>query len=205
MTGPRTAATRPALAALGCLALLAGCSTLPRSTDLPTLDDWPQRVAVLGALDDYGFSARIAVRDGDEGFNGSLRWEQRRDYFDVRVSGPLGAGTVLIAGDPGALEVTDDAGEVTALDDPERDLRERYGWRIPVGSLRYWALGIPDPTSPAETVVDEGGRLERLAQGGWDVSIGQYREAGGRQMPRKLTATQGESRVRLVIDRWTFY
>jgi len=189
---------------VGLLAVLTGCATQP-SGELPPIGNFEERRDVLSSIDAWAFSGRIAVRDGDDGFNGNLHWEQRRDYFDARVSGPLGAGTVLIAGDAGTVTITDDDGEVTALADPERTLEARYGWRIPVGSLSWWALGLPDPSRPATSEVDESGRLASLEQGGWSVDIDQYRGAGGASMPRRLTARQGSARVRLVIDRWTFY
>jgi len=189
---------------VGLLVALSGCATQPPG-ELPPIGDFDERRDVLSALDAWAFSGRIAVRDGDDGFNGNLHWEQRRDYFDARVSGPLGAGTVLIAGDADKVTITDDDGEVTALADPERTLEARYGWRIPVGSLSWWALGLPDPSRPATSEVDESGRLASLEQGGWSVDIDQYRGAGGASMPRRLTARQGSARVRLVIDRWTFY
>lgn len=181
--------------------LLAGCATTGSGT-LPALDSWQERQRVLASLDDWGFSGRIAVSDGDEGFNGNLHWEQRRDYVDVRLSGPLGAGTVLIAGDAGRLRVTDGDGVVTWLEDPEVDLRRLYGWHIPVQNLRFWVLGIPAPGETATTQVSDDALLEALTQAGWDVTISEYRDGAGQSLPRKLTARRDATRVRLVIDRW---
>ena len=190
---------------MGLALLLSGCATLPESAGLPPLSDWEQRQQVLAAIDDWAFAGRIAVRDAEDGFNGKLNWEQRRDYFDVRLSGPLGAGSVIIAGDVDHLTVTDKDGETLELADPERDLRLRYGWRIPVRSLRYWVLGSPDPNLPADTALDDDGRLATLTQGGWTVTISAYRAHGDEMLPRRLTASQDAARVRLVVDRWTFY
>ncbi len=194
---------RRGLLLLGAL-LLSGCAT-QRGDLLPPLTDWETRQQALLEVRDWGFSGRIAVRDGDEGFNGNLRWEQRREYFDTRVSGPLGMGTVRIAGDPGLVTVTDNDGNDIRLTDPEQDLRRLYGWHIPVESLRYWALGIPDPAQPATTAHGEAGVIKRLEQAGWTVLIDKYGSGGGQAMPKRLRATRGESRVTLVIDRWTFY
>lgn len=182
--------------------LLNACVSTPTQGPLPDLDDWETRQRVLGSLRDWGFSGRIAVSDAHDGFNGNLHWEQRRDYFDVRLSGPLGAGTVLIAGDAGRIRVTDSDGVVTHLHDPAADLRRLYGWQIPIQNLRYWALGIPAPGQVAETALGDDALMDTLSQAGWDVTISQYRDGGGQAMPRKLTATRGDTRVRLVIDRW---
>ncbi len=91
------------------------------------------------------------------------------------------------------------------LGDVEADLRLRYGWTIPVNSLRYWALGIPDPNLPGATEFDAAGRLASLEQGDWVVMITHYREAAGQPMPFRLTATSADTRVRIVIDGWSFY
>lgn len=189
---------------LSLAALLAGCVT-PASRELPPLSDWEVRQQVLGEITSWGFSGRIAVSDGKDGFNGNLHWEQRRDYFDVRLSGPLGAGTVLISGDTDTIKVTDSDGTVTELADAERALQRVYGWDIPLASLRYWALGIPDPATPSEARFGADNNLSSLQQGGWQVSIDQYRESAGQTLPRRITAVNDATRVRLVVDRWTFH
>ena len=134
-----------------------------------------------------------------------MHWRQKGEIFDATVSGPLGVGTVRIEGGRGKILLTDKEGQVTALQDAEADLRARYGWTIPVDSLRYWALGIPDPSSPAATRFDETGLLATIDQRGWTVTIGQYREGGGQAMPRRISALGDDAKVRLVVDHWAFY
>ena len=184
--------------------LIAGCAT-ERGVALPEMNDWASRQATLIGITDWSFSGRIAVSAADEGFNGRLRWRQQDDSFDASLSGPLGAGAVRIEGSSRGLTVFDGDGVVTALNDPEVDLKVRYGWTIPVESLRYWVLGVPDPRQPADLDFAEDGRVSQLVQGGWTAEISQYREGGGQLMPRRITAENGESRVRLVIDNWVFY
>ncbi len=186
------------------LVLIAGCVT-PRSVDLPDISEWDSRTAVLSQLDEFEFSGRIGVTAGEDGFNGRMRWYQDEDAFRATVGGPLGIGTVRIEGDGPEVELTDNDGQTTRLVDVETDLYYRYGWTIPVESLRFWALGIPDPRAPATTVFCEDGELVSLEHRGWVFTIGRYREeGGGQQMPRRLTATNESTRVRLVIDRWIF-
>lgn len=196
--------SRAGLAALLSLSFIAGCA-VEKGVALPELSSWEQRQAVLGAIDDYEFNGRIAVRAGDDGFNAKLRWAQRATGFSATVGGPLGIGTVRIESSGDRVELTDKDGVTTVLRDVEPDLYARYGWTIPVTSLRYWALGIPDPAVPAETRFDDEGMLEELEQGGWSVTFSRYRESGGGQpMPSRLSAKNAETDVRLVIDRWTF-
>ena len=128
---------------------LAGCAARSGLT-LPEMGDWETRRTVLEHMDEWEFSGRIGLSAGDEGFNGKLWWRQDGVVFRARVSGPLGVGTIFINGDHGELTLTDRDGAVTELVDAEVELRQRYGWTIPVTSLRYWALGIPDPVSVSQ-------------------------------------------------------
>lgn len=194
------------LAGLGlCLAVLSGCATTRPSVDLPDLTSWELRQAVLGNVSNWEFRGRIAVKAGDEGFNGKFNWTQSGDDFSATVGGPLGIGTVRIEGNDQAIVLTDKDGVETVLDDPETELYYRYGWTIPVASLRYWALGISDPSSESVTEVDGSGHLTRLEQNNWAVKISRYRESAGQQMPRNLTASNPDTRVRMVIDKWLFF
>jgi len=187
------------------LLALAGCATTPESVDLPPIGSWDERIEVLDAVQEWQFKGRIAVKAGDDGFNGKFNWTQEGEAFNATVGGPLGMGTVRIEGDGRTVVLTDKSGESTELEDAEAELYWRYGWTIPIASLRYWALGIPDPVSPAVTELDDDGRLVHLEQRGWVVEISRYREGGGQQMPRILSATNPETRVRMVIDRWLFF
>ena len=171
------------------LTLLVGCATTRGVVDLPAIDSWQARKDTLGQLRTWEFTGRVAVKTGDEGFNARFKWTQDADSYRATVSGPLGIGTVLIEGDG--------RGAILTL--------WRYGWTIPVRSLRYWALGIPDPAVPGTTELDDQDRLQRLEQGGWSVQISRYAEGGGQQMPRILTVTNPDTRVRMVIDRWLFF
>jgi outer membrane lipoprotein LolB len=181
----------------------AGCATTG-SIELPDLDDWETRKTVLEEADEWQFAGRIGVSAGDEGFNGKLWWRQDGVVFRARISGPVGVGTIFINGDGPELTLTERDGTVTELDDAESELRHRYGWTIPVTSLRFWALGIPDPASASKAGFNESGQMSELSQREWQVTINEYAEGGGQEMPRRLTATSGNIRVRLVIDDWTF-
>jgi outer membrane lipoprotein LolB len=189
---------------LALAAVLAGCAS-PKGALLPDLGDWERRTAVLAGLDDWEFNGRIAVRTGDDGFNGRLRYLHQGDGFQATLSGPLGAGTVRIEGNGRRVVLTDTDGQRVEMLDAELELRQRYGWTIPVASLRYWALGIPDPAMPAETDLNADGQLASLTQRGWQVAVSRYRDGGGQLMPSRLNAENADTRVRLVIDRWVFH
>lgn len=201
-SGPRPGRFRLPLL-LGAV-LLSACAP-QKGALLPDIGDWGRRQAVLAGLDSWEFSGRIGVRSGDDGFNGKLRYTQDGNGFQATLSGPLGVGTVGLEGDDRRIILIDRDGTRAELQDAELELRLRYGWTIPVGSLRFWALGIPDPKQSAETRLNADGQLEHLVQRGWTVDIAGYRDGGGQRMPSRLTAENADTRVRLVIDNWIFF
>ncbi len=186
------------------LLVTGGCAT-QRSVELPAMPDWATRSAVLHDTTRWEFHGRIGVSSGDEGFNGNLWWWQRDDDFRASIGGPLGVGTVRIAGFGSKFTITDKDGTEVEIRDAETELQAMYGWTIPVDSLRYWALGVPHPQQPAAMEFGDDGLLATLEQQGWRVAIDQYRQAAGQPMPRRLTALSEQGKVVLVIDAWDFY
>ena len=185
-------------------ALLAGCATR-QGVLLPEMNDWATRSAVLGRAEKFEFTGRIAVSAGDDGFNGKIRWLQDGANFEATVGGPLGIGTVRIAGDGRAIVHTDKDGVRTELQDAEAELLNRYGWTIPVQSMRFWALGIPDPSAAAQTELNSEQQLQKLVQRDWTVQISRYRVSSGQSMPNLLSASSAQTRVRIVFDKWSFF
>jgi outer membrane lipoprotein LolB len=169
------------------------------------MSDWEARQSVLAARDRWEFRGRVGIKTEDDGFNAGFRWEQQRSQFQASLRGPLGIGTVLIDGRGKSVELTDNDGVTTRLEDAEEELYARYGWTIPLRSLRYWALGIPDPNEPADIEFDGSGRASLIVQSGWTVQLERYRPAAGTEMPYRLTATHPTTRVRVIVDNWTFY
>ena len=78
--------------------------------------------------------------------------------------------------------------------DVETDLKIRYGWTLPVTSLRYWALGIPDPATTSVLEFGDDGLPSVILQRGWTVKFNEYREGGGQSMPRRISAVGEEAR-----------
>jgi len=187
------------------LALVMQACAMRRGLQLPELGDWEARRTVLESVQNWEFRGRIGVSAGEEGFNGKLHWWQDGDEFRATVSGPLGIGTIRIEGDGRHITLTDKKGDVAELRNAEVDLKRRYGWTIPLASLRFWALGIPDPSAAATLQFADDGLPKRIEQRNWAVTIAQYSTGGGQQMPRRITAVNEDAKVRLVIDSWAFY
>jgi outer membrane lipoprotein LolB len=181
--------------------MLAGCPSMPRR-DAVEPQSWDARRTELQARESFALSGRVAVASGQEGFNARLRWEQSGAASEVALDGPLGSGGVRIRSDGANLQVATSRGEELDADSARAEIERRIGFDPPLGSLRYWVLGVPDPASPASEVLDGEARLASLEQDGWRIEYADYAAVDGRWLPKRMTLNHGEVRVRLLVDNW---
>lgn len=187
--------------AAAALCLLAACRTTP--VPLPPSAPWSERKPQLQALEHFELRGRVAVSTGHDGFNANLHWTQQDAHSQLTLEGPLGAGAVQVSASGSELAIV--AANGTRLDSAaaHAELTTRLGFDPPLASLRYWILGVPDPSVPATEEVDQAQQhLQSLSQAGWHIDYTLYGTIGPRQMPTRLTLQRESVRVRLLVDDW---
>lgn len=182
----------------------AGCSTLARAPAPGDRAAFDARSAALALRSAWRLEGRAAVAAEGEGYSGTLAWAQQGEALDLSFDGPLGLGGLRIRGDAAALEVETSKGERFTVTDPERDLEARLGWSMPVRSMRYWLVGIPDPAAVFDAEVDADGLPVRIVQRGWDVRYESWQAVGDDRLPRRITLERADLRIRVVAERWVF-
>ncbi len=192
--------------------LLQGCMTAPPA---PPPDDsltrtapagWQARQAELRELRQWTLQGKVAVRHEQGNDSAVIReWVQNGDQFLIEMSSAfMGMGSVRLEGAPGFLTITDSDGEQYVSDDPDALIRRTLGWSLPVEALYIWVRGLPLQDSAADLFFDQQGRISHLRQEGWEIHYDDYASlAGVEDVPRSLTATRDDLRLRLVITRWT--
>jgi outer membrane lipoprotein LolB len=198
--------TSVALRTLGLLllALLAGCApTPPRAPDSALLQSQLAREQILAARPAFVLTGRIAVSGQGEGGSGSFEWRQNGEDFQFSLRSPVARQTWSIQSMDGNVRLDGLDGGPRWCSDPETLLADEIGWSIPVRALRHWVRGARAPHGPAEIWFDAEGRPARLRQDGWQVDYRDWFAAGEPSLPRRLFAERGDSRVRLVVERWT--
>jgi outer membrane lipoprotein LolB len=186
---------------LAALMLLAGCVSAPPPKPTESIP-WPQRRSQLQALDPFQLSGRVAVAAGSQGFSAHLNWEQRGARTTVQLNGPLGIGGVHVVNDGGVLQVENSQGQRLADTDARDQLKAKLGFDPPLGSLRYWIVGAPDPATPSVETVGADQRLASLQQDGWQIVYSNYMSAGQTWLPQRLALQRGDVRVRVIVDQW---
>lgn len=195
---PRRRATPPYASILAAVAVaaslaLGGCAGL-RAVPLPDRElpvDWDARRSALQSWAGYDLRGRVAVARGDDGFSGALRWVQAGARASLEIDGPLGVGGARFELDPARADGA--------------ALEQALGVPVPVASLRYWLLGVPDPALAAvETVDDRRSRLVALQQAGWNVGFTRYAPVPGTrlELPQRIEVSREGVRVRVLVEAW---
>ncbi len=189
--------TRLSLAVLGVL-LLAACATPSRQLPESDFSDQQQQ---LQALDDWQVEGKIGLRANGRGGSAQLNWRQQQNHYKLRLSGPLGIGTVLVNGSDAGVELRNKDGVYQAAS-PEQLIQQLTGWQIPVTALQYWARGLPSPDLPVQGQQIESGRLASLEQGGWHIDYRDFTQVNGLWLPSKMVMTRPETQLTILYQRW---
>ncbi|MEO6187002.1 MAG: lipoprotein insertase outer membrane protein LolB [Steroidobacteraceae bacterium] len=187
------------------LLVLAACVTTPPASKR-TLDA-AQQHSLLQELTTFSLTGRVAVAAAGQGSTPSVEWRQQRDVSRVKLSGPLGVGSLQLEYSAESLRLVTANGDVLVDDEAQRVLTRELGFVPPFEALRYWILGEPAPADTAAIETrDAAGLLQKLEQQQWLILYERYMpvntSAGTAQMPARLTATRAGLRLRLVVDRW---
>jgi outer membrane lipoprotein LolB len=208
---------RPLLLAAVTLAVTACTSVGTQKTPAPAVVEVVSaeaaqaeaaRVAALQAQSDWAFQGRVAVSKGKDGGSGRIDWKQEGRRYVVELSAPVTRQSWKLTGDThseaGRLEGL--AGGPRDGEDAQQLLLEATGWDIPVNQLPQWIRGLVagDAAGPEKVERDGEGRPRRMQQRGWQVQyLDWYPAAAGRPaLPRRIEASIGDAKVRLLVDQW---
>lgn len=162
---------------------------------------WGVHQSRIAGLQQWAIRGRASIKTGADGFGAALNWTQTADAYNIRLSAPLAQGSVEISGDGDAVTLrTKDA--TRTANDPDQLVYEMLGMVLPVSNLAYWVRGVPSPEAIVALQLDEQGRLQRLQQSGWLITIKRYREIDGYALPSSLVVENPPYSLRLAVHRW---
>nr|XP_061807062.1 outer-membrane lipoprotein LolB-like [Nerophis lumbriciformis] len=182
--------------------LLSGCANKFFQPEAADTDTWSTRQATLQALQNWDVSGRIAVINGNENWQASLRWKQHLETYAIDLIGPLGQGRVDIRGTAEAVTLRTAKQSFTASD-ADSLLEQATGLRLPLNGLRYWLRGLPEPGQEQKVSLDRKQLLRQLKQSGWLIDYHNYIQVDQLDLPKRITATQDDIAVKLIVSKWT--
>jgi outer membrane lipoprotein LolB len=146
----------------------------------------------------FEFSARFAVRYGDEAASGQLAWRHDAARDEVLVSSPFGQGLARVTRRDGRVTLVTADDRRYAAADAETLTEEVLGFRLPLDGLAHWVRAQPAGGAPSQSSYDAAGRLATLEQHGWTIDYQVY-EAG---RPSRLRLRYPGLELRLAISEW---
>ena len=196
--------TRFLIACLLLAVLLPACSTVQTTDtkDPVRLGQYEARVKAVSKLEAWALKGRLAVSDENDGGSGTLHWQKNPGGSRMDFHGAMGRGAWRLVAEAGQAELELADGKRYSAETVGELIREQLGWEIPVENLSWWVRGVEAPGPADQRILGDQGTLSLLSQSGWDIEFGRYREVQGLSLPLKLTARQGDKRVKLVIRDW---
>lgn len=200
-------ATRARLfAACVLIALLAACAPVrvKQSAATPAaLAAQQARETEFAPRTRWTVNAQFGVQNGRDGGSGDLEWHQDGASYTFNVRAPNGR-VVRLTGDAdrAVLEGVEDKPLVDR--DPERLLRERVGWDVPIAALRDWVRGLRAPGAQAALTFNEADLPATMEQDGWQIEYRDWFTDRNPPLPKRVFATSGKNRVKLSIENWSF-
>lgn len=178
----------------GCLIfLVSACSVVPVEPDMHY-----SRVAMdhLYELKCWSFEGRLALTGKNDSWSANISWEHSPEAEKIKLSGPMGQGAVLISLAGNVVTIDRGGDDVQSSTQPEEFINQQLGMFVPVRSLRYWVVGLPEPSrSYKET--DTG-----FNQAGWLSEYKQMQAVNDGAMPHKMTVMNKQVKLKLIIDHW---
>lgn len=150
----------------------------------------------LYRLEPWTMEGRLMLAGGRDSGPADILWDHHADGEEIKLSGPLGQGAVKIHLAGNYVTITQGDGKVESSDDPEAFINQQLGMFVPVSSLRYWVLGLPEPDLGFETFGNG------FRQSGWTVAFQAMQPVGQLRLPRKMSVANDRVKLKLIIDQW---
>jgi outer membrane lipoprotein LolB len=147
---------------------------------------------------EFALQGRFSAQHGEDSVSGLLSWQASDGRDELLLSSPLGQGLANISRDAQGVSLTRPGEPVMRAENAEVLTESALGFGLPLGGLRFWVQGKPDPARPHNIKLTLDGLTEQIIQDGWTIDYPQYREA----RPRKIHVRREGLQLRLVIDEW---
>ncbi len=174
--------------------LLSACSVVPIKPDMHY-----SRAAMLSlyGLEHWAFDGRLALTGQRDSWSANISWEHSPETEKIKLSGPMGQGTVIISLMGNAVTIDRGGDDVQSSTQPEEFINQQLGMFVPVRSLRYWVVGLPEPSHSYKDT-DVG-----FNQAGW---LSEYKQMqavkNNGAMPFKMMVMNNQIKLKLIIDHW---
>lgn len=183
--------------AAACLTLLlAACATEPTVLDGKYSSADKTRLYNMRA---WSLTGRLAISAPNDSWSANIEWQHQPGLEKIKLSGPLGQGAVFIEFTGNAVKIDRGSGNVQTSNQPEQFINQQLGMFVPLQSLRYWAIGVPESSHVYQATSDG------FVQNGWLVAYKVMQQVEAETLPHKLVVSDARVKLKLIIDQWDLH
>ncbi len=173
--------------------ILSACANV--SSISPSYDNKVEDGRLYG-LEKWLLKGRLAISAPGDSWTANIEWGHLPEAEKIKLSGPLGQGAVVIELAEQSVKIDRGGGNIQTSTRPEEFINQQLGIPVPIGSLRYWAVGLPEPGSRSQKTVDG------FVQNGWLIAYKEMQQSGLGLMPHKMAVSNARIKLKLIVDRW---
>ena len=144
----------------------------------------------------FSMNGRISVRVNDKLDSGQIRWQRNAEEERVGLYSPLGSQVAELVNNKVTRMVTLRQGRETVTATSVGELTQSFlGVAVDLDQMAEWVQGV--------RLIENQSVDRSLANGDtWRVTAERYQVVGAHRFASRVTATNGATVVRLVIDEW---
>lgn len=176
------------------LVLLHGCATPPPATA-------PVSAAARHLHQSFTLEGRVAASDGQRAANGAISWSHGPHADEWTMLSPLGQVVAQLVSTPRGASLLTADGQVRHAAAAADILPDLLGVPAPLEGLSHWVQATPREGARVLRR-DETGRPARMSDAGWIIDYPEYSGPEADAVPRRIDASWGDARIRLIIDQW---
>ncbi len=173
--------------------VMTACSTTQVEEGIKYSKSTREHLYDLGS---WSFSGRLALTGKKDAWQANIVWAHDLGSDEIKLSGPLGQGATVIRLSSDEVIIDRGDGKVLSSRQPEDFINQQLGLAVPVRSLRYWVVGLPEPSTTFVLTTDG------FVQSGWLIEYKQEQVVNSELIPRKISVTNEQVKLKLMIDQW---
>ncbi len=173
--------------------LLSACTSAPKMPG----DAYSKAARdYLYGLQSWHFEGRLAISSPKDAWSANADWRHSGNSENLNLSGPLGQGAVAVELADGIVKIDRGGGNVQSSSEPEQFISQQVGLFVPLESLRFWVVGLPDSAQDFQETTDG------FVQAGWLIEYKTMQKSAGQVMPQKMIVSKDRLKLKLIIDQW---
>lgn len=182
---------------LMCL-LLSACATVPKQPE-PLGVDNSLRMAYLASHEQWAFNGRLAYSHLGNGGSAKAQWQQNKRTTNLTLTSALNIGTIKLMISEDKAQLISNNG-VRREGSPEALMQEMLNAPIP---YKIMASGLRADWSGHSNalIIWRDGLPYQVDIDGWRWQYQEWIQEPA-VLPKKIELSQGQTRLRIVIDQW---